>query len=203
MNINKIKNNMQTYDFYLKKDGKILKIMYAGNLDLYLMLENDKTLPDNENIILHFDITKENYEIFKLFDSLYKDIITGNIFKDIDEKLSYNYKNSYEYSILVDNDLNINWISDDGPPELEDVLRITKIDDDTYRLFFYRNDKPLDCGFKSSINITIRIRNSGSRYNPFNCAFMRMYQELQKIDPNYHQIHFEEIEYLKKIKKQF
>lgn len=201
MRIDKIKNNMNTYDFYLKKDGKILKIVFSGNLDLYLMLENDKTIPDKENVILYFDITKENYEIFQLFDSLYKNIITGNIFNHIDKKINYNYKKSYEYSLLVDNSLNINWISDDGPLELEDALRITKLNDDTYRLYFYRNDKPLDCGFKSSINISVRIRNSGSRYNPFNCAFMKMYQELQKIDPNYHQIHFEEIEYLRKLKK--
>jgi len=205
MNIEKVKNTMNSYDFYLTKDDKTLKIHYAGNLDLYLMLSNDKLLSIDKNTIMHFDITKENYEIFQLFDSLYKDIISGNIFKEdiyiYKEFNSYDYTKSYEYRILVDDDHNIVWISDDGPVDLEDALKISKIDDDTYRLYFFRNDKPLDFGFKSSTNISVRIRNSGSRYNPFNCLFMRMFQELQNINPDYHQIHLEEIEYIKKLKK--
>ena len=205
MNIEKVKNTMNSYDFYLTKDDKTLKIHYSGNLDLYLMLSNDKLLSIDKNTIMHFDITKENYEIFQLFDSLYKDIISGNIFKEdiyiYKEFNSYDYTKSYEYRILVDDDHNIVWISDDGPVDLEDALKISKIDDDTYRLYFFRNDKSLDFGFKSSTNISVRIRNSGSRYNPFNCLFMRMFQELQNINPDYHQIHLEEIEYIKKLKK--
>ena len=47
----------------------------------------------------------------------------------------------------------------------------------------------------------MRIRNSGSNYNPFNCIFMRMFQKLQEVDNDYHQIHFEELEYKRLLKK--
>ena len=54
---------------------------------------------------------------------------------------------------------------------------------------------------KSSFNIVVRFRNSGSRYDPFNCVFMRFYQRLQEVDPNYHQVHIEELIYRKKLKR--
>ena len=48
-------------------------------------------------------------------------------------------------------------------------------------------------------SISIRFRNSGSLYDPFNMIFMRMFNKLQNYDPEYHQIHFEEINYAKKL----
>lgn len=207
MEIRKIKNNhTNCYDFELIKDGKILQIFYAGNLDLYMKLGNGSILPENENISIYFDITKENYEIYSIFDSLYNDIIKGRIF-DEEDPIYFEYNNyidntkTYEYKKLVDENQNINWISDDGPAELEDMMSISYLDEDTYRLTFARNDKPMDIGFKSGLGITVRIRNSGSSYSPFNCIFMRMYKKLQEIDPNYHQIHLEEIKYAKKLIK--
>ena len=49
--------------------------------------------------------------------------------------------------------------------------------------------------------ITIRFRNSGSRYDPFNIIFMRLYQGLCNLDYEYHQIHIEEYLQESKIKK--
>ena len=185
---------------FIEKD-KYLKIFFGGNLDLYMVLENDKILPQNQNISLYFDITKEDYEIYSIFDSLYINIINGRPFGEDSLSIDYDYKERDSYKRLVDNNLNITWISDDGPPEMEDKLEITKLDEDRYRLTFIRNDKPLDIGFKNSMGISIRFRNSGSRYDPFNCLFMQMYHKLQDIDPEYHQIHFEELKYLKKLKR--
>ena len=200
MEIKKEKNSMNTYDFYFKDNNKTLIIMFARNLDLYMMLSDDIKIPYGESANKYFDITKENYEIFKLFEMLYNNIITGNLF---DQELKYDkdYTKSYEYSILVDSDKNINWISDDDSIDLADSVKIIKIDSDTYRLIFYRNSKSELVGLKHPYYISVRIRNSGSRYNLFNCPFMRMYNKLQEIDPDYHQIHMEEIKYLKKVKK--
>lgn len=200
MEIKKEKNSMNTYDFYFKDNNKTLVIMFARNLDLYMMLSDDIKIPYGESVSKYFDITKENYEVFKLLEMLYNDIITGNLF---DEELKYDkdYTKSYEYSILVDKDKNINWISDDDSIDLADSVKIIKIDNDTYRLAFYRNGKSELVGLKHPYYISVRFRNSGSRYNLFNCVFMRMYNKLQEIDPDYHQIHMEEIKYLKKVKK--
>lgn len=210
MKIQKIKNeNGNSFDFEFIQDDKCLSIFFAGNLDLYFSLRSDQFLPIHKNITLSFDITKENYEVFMLFDDLYKEIINGKIFTedsegDFDEE--YNKKhflNSYEYRSLVDEDKNINWISDDGAAEEEDILKISLVDEDTYRLSFIRNDKPLTFGFKSNRSITARIRTSGSRYNYFYVVFMRFFQKLQDISTDEHQIHFEEVVYTKKYKKDY
>ncbi len=199
MEIKKTKNNMNSYNFELIKDDKSLKISFSGALDLHMSLSDGKIIPDNENVSIYFDITKEHYDLFALFDALYKSIISCNIFED--KKLNKNLFLSYEYHILVDENKNINWVSDDGPFELEDMLRISKYDDDTYRLTFIRNDKELDFGYKSSRKISVRFRNSGSRYKPFNVPFMKMYQELHNIDLNFHQMHIEEISYIRKLNR--
>ncbi len=205
MKIEKIKNDMGAYDFQLSKDGKKLTILYAGNLDLYMMLGNGDLIPDDCNLGLEFDITKEKYEIYRLFDDLYNEIIDGEVFKkdkdEIDTEYEHDFKDTYAYEYLVDENKDIYWISDDGPRNAEDAMRISKLDEDTYRLTFFRNDIPMDCGFKNAMNITVRFRNSGSYYSPFNCVFMRMYQKMQSIDPKYHQIHMEELEYVKKLKR--
>lgn len=204
MIINRSKNSMSTYDFEIINNNKKLRIFFAGNLDLYMQLSNGELISSEDNTILDFDITKENYDIYSIFDSLYKSIINGEPFSDDLDLLEYSnyidYKNRYEYKNLVDKDLNINWISDDGPTESEDMIRVSVLDEDTYRLLFFRNNIPLDIGIKNPFGITIRFRNSGSKYEPFNCVFMQMFHKLQSIDPEYHQIHMEEIKYLKKMK---
>ena len=95
----------------------------------------------------------------------------------------------------------ITWISDNGPVEMEDRFVFYPLDENTYHFDFIRNDKPTDFGFKSPFGISVRIRNSGSNYDPFNCVLMRMFQKLQEVDNDYHQIHFEELEYKRLLKK--
>lgn len=186
------------YEFEFTKDNKHLEIFFGGNLDLYMTLGTDKNLPYNENVTIDFDITKEDYEIYELFDTLYNDIINGNIYDE--ERLNRNIKDNYVYRDLVDKDNNITWISDDGPREVEDKLTISKLKD-TYRLTFIRNDKDLDVGFKSPYSIVVRFRNSGSWYDPFNVLFMKLFHKLQELDINYHQYHIEEYLYKRKLKR--
>jgi hypothetical protein len=174
--------------------------MFAGNLDLYLSLSNGDFLPSDENTSIDFDITRENYRLFSAFDELYNNIIKGKPFGE-DSDYDKDFSDKYEYSLLVDKNKNITWISDDGPVECEDRFVFSKKDDDTYRLSFYRNNIPNDYIYKSSTSIVVRIRNSGSRYGYFNCPFMLMFQKLQNIDTKYHQIHFEEVLYEKKLAK--
>ena len=221
MEIQRMYNAERSYNYVFTDNKKHLIISFEGNLDLYMTLrEDDTNLAGDENKITTFDITKKNYEIFEIFDSLYNDIIHGQLFEetpveslcsDINHeelfeelpefKSSIDYTKTYEYKKLVDNQKNIIWISDDGPAEIEDRVIIFPVDDDVYRLTFVRNDKTMDGEYKSRYGICVRFRNSGSKYDPFNCAFMKMFIKLQKIDPEYHQVHFEEIEYKEKVYK--
>ena len=194
MEIIKKKNeNINAYDIILINDNKKLLIYFAGNQDLYMGIYNGQNI-GLKNISLDFDITKENYEIYCIFDNLYNDITKGYPFGFYN-----NYKKDESYRNLIDENKNIIWISDEGPDEEADKMIISKIDDDTYRLTFVRNEIDTEFYMKCPDGISVRFRNSGSRYKPFNAVFMGMYQAFQNIDENYHQIHMEELIYTKKM----
>ena len=204
------------FDYQLIDDNKTLDITYGGNLDLYMMLGDRTSIPDDKCYSIDFDITKENYEIYSIFDTLYKEVITGDVYGPVDEpeeleedeevenflpqEEHYFDTSSYQYHLLVDENQVITWVSDEGLMDSEDAFKFYKVDEDTYRLTFLRNDIKPEYGFKSASRIVVRICNSGSRYNPFNCPFMRMFQKLQNIDPAVHQINMEELLYVKRLK---
>lgn len=194
MEIERKENDFNSYDYCLTDGNKKLTILFARCLDLYIMINDDQFMKYAEAKTIHFDITKADYDIFRLFDSLYQDIINCKVFDLHDVRNTCRY----EYEKLVDDKQCITWISDDDREEIGDRFTLSKLNDDVYRLIFYRNDKIPDFGFKNPMYISVRIRNSGSRYKPFNCVFMKMYHELQDIDPNFRQIHLEELQYIKK-----
>jgi len=196
MKIQKIPNKERSYNYIFTENNKQLIISFEGNLDLYMTLRDGNNLSEKENRTITFEITKEDHELFYIFDSLYKDIIEGKVFNEtLEFKSSIDYKKTYEYKKLVNDKMDITWISDNGPSEIEDRVIISPLNEDVYRLTFVRNGKTIRGEIKSHFGISVRFRNSGSQYDPFNCVFMRMFRKLQQIDPEYHQIHFEEIEY--------
>ena len=204
MNITKTKNETERncFDFTFTDKNKKLDIFYAGNLDLYLSITDNKIHEMDEKYCIPFDITKENYEIFSIFDKMYNNIISGKIFEEREYEDLSNYKDSCQYRKLVDDKKRITWVSDDDYFEHGDRFIMEKVDDDTYRFNFIRDPEAESDIFKSGLFISVRLRNSGSRYNYFNCAFMEMYQKLQYVNTECHQIHYEEILYEeKKLKK--
>lgn len=203
---NKRKTNFgYTIDIF---DGnKILTITFWGNLDLYWYLKSEE-----KREVDTFEITKENYFLYSLFDILYNDIVNCNLFKVYEEELSfvnsikelqmiYNRKENlnkvfseYEEYKRLYNGKYICWYSDDDSIEDANYVKIIK-KEDKYVLEFFSN-------FKSStlwLSNTIRFRNSGSRYMPFNMIFMNMYNSLCSSEYDENQIHIEE--YLYRIKK--
>ena len=168
------------YDYSLIDGDKELRIFFARNYDLFFILDNH-TLLSNENIEMDFNITKEDYDLYLIFDKAYNRFVTS-------KNNNLNYSFLHDFYQLVDEDNNINWISDEGPVDIEDKLVISK-EEDSFRLRFIRSDKNFDY---NNSGISIRVRNSGSRYNPFNVIFMELYDNLQSIDPLYRQINLYE-----------
>ena len=202
---NKIKTDFG-YTINIYDSNKILTITFGGNLDLYWYLSSKE-----KKEVDTFEITKENYFLYSLFDILYNDIVNCNSFKVYDEELSfvnsikelqkiYNRKkelniifSEYEEYKRLYNGEYICWYSDDDSIEDANYVKIIK-DDDKYILEFFSN-------FKSNtlwLSNTIRFRNSGSRYMPFNMIFMEMYNSLCTSDYDENQIHIEEYLYKKK-----
>lgn len=197
------------YDYYLKDGNNELKIMFMGNGDLYFGSKFFDKKKESE-----FYITKENMVIYSLFENLFDDFKNLEIFKvdevrlefiDTDEEKEELYRQHEEwnnelkessiYKKLFNNDT-ITWISDDALSfdyETTDALRISK-ENDRYKLKFTFYDDEF------SVIRSIRIRNSGSRYDPFNMLMMDFFIKLQEYDPEYHQNHIEEYCYKKMLK---
>ena len=196
--------DVEGYDrFKITTENGSFDIMFGGNLDLYWYYwpeENYKDWP----LAKTFTISKENYFIYQKLDELYKNIKEQKPYQSKDENVSTVFDSSklinespsaqYSYKNLFQNGI-IKWYSDDAPLEEASMLEI-KSQEDKYIITFHQGKE--DFGFPTYV---IRFRNSGSRYEPYNFAFMNMYNSLSEYDPNYHQIHIEEYLYNKKLQK--
>ena len=180
MEIKKKLNFAGTYDIQLIKGRKKLTILWARVLDLYMVLEDGERIPFRKAKSIDFDISVEDKEIYQLFDKLYNDVIDGNIFETKSKKKPDRIT-LYNYNLLVDENKNIVWVSDDGLFDEVDRMQISKMND-TYRLTFMRTEKQTFGEFKDPYAIYVRLRTSGSRYDPFYIPFIRMYRSLQGID---------------------
>ena len=205
---------------------KQFDVSFGGNLDLYWTIRSKK-----ENDCHEFIITKENYEVYRLFVELFDDIENIKLYTEPTipfyleteeekqeyiknqkdeieyEKKKYRVFNHSNYNELFDKENNtITWYSDETNHEVANILKIKK-EKESFRLEF--SIQPYKEGYDRDFNslnyIPIRFRNSGSSYDPFNVIFMRMYEKMKQIDDvnDYgHQIHIEEYLYRQsKIKK--
>lgn len=209
--VNRISNPQfeNTYNYELRDNDKSMILSFQGNLDFYMSAISFK---DNRDKKISFTITKENYAIYSLFDELFRDIEECNIFSVDETRLEFmddedEIKEYYEriermnrdlktysaYKRLIKRNL-ITWKSDDrdyGEPDFVKIYR----GEDAFYITFVRQSEELHMG------TVVRFRNSGSSYDPFNIPFMKFFNKLQEYDPEYHQIHIEEVILQKKLTK--
>lgn len=203
-----------------KELDKQFDVSFSGNGDLYWTICSENVNDDN-----NFIITKENYEVYRLFEELFDDIENIKIDDDEEyitfylkteeekqeyiknqkdeieyEKNKYRLFNLSNYNELFDKENNtITWYSDETSHEVANILKIKK-ENESFELKFYIQPyiEGYDRDFNSLYHIPIRFRNSGSSYDPFNIVFMRMYEKMKRVDNvnDYgHQIHIEEYLY--------
>ena len=196
-------------DFYytvkITNGIKILTMNFGGNLDLSFSCY-DEFRSTKEKI--DFVISKDNYILYELFDELYNDVKSCNIFKydtcslysfydeeEIDnirmetESLNDTFKNMDVYGDIFDGN-KIRWYSDD---ESCNLLTITPFND-CYVLEFFT-------GYEISYldRFSVRFRNSGSRYDPFNVLFMNLFNKIISDSYDFDQMHIEE--YVRTLRK--
>lgn len=187
--VEKYKNYWNYDTFVIKTDKGSFEILFAPNGDLYWRYLNEINILDDKEK-QELIITKENYFIYELFYTLYEFIKNNKVFYDNETPFEVNENNLFKNEM-------IEWYSDELPIDIASKLTIKK-EDDTFKVIFEKSKKIYDGIF---ITYTIRFRNSGSRYNPFNISFMNMYNELKKYDPDNNQIHIEEYLYKQKTLK--
>ena len=209
LEIKKTKSELGIYDISLIDSDNIFKIMFGSSGDLYWYLyDKNNTKVFKKCKTGKFYITKENYEIYELFNQLYNDIKECNVFnvdewdmincgtEEIKEKYTENQqsnnllKKGNAYKLLFNNNI-ISWHSDDCLYGDANIVNIIKDDEQFILDFHFLQESSIFMGS------SIRFRNSGSTYSPFNIIFMRMYNKLQNYDAEYHQIHLEEYNYQK------
>lgn len=194
--------NGHNYDvFDIVVDGEVLKISFQGNLDLYWSYDYRTAIADTKEY-MEFNITKENYYLYLLFDELYIAIKNNKPYHNCsikDDKLRNKKINEYG-NLKLYQDRKIIWYSDDFADISNASAIIIEKKQDRFLVTIKRSLEERYSGtyFKT---YSVRIRNSGSRYEPYNITFMNMYQKLKEYNPNYHQIHVEEYLYQNKIKK--
>ena len=203
-----------------KELDKQFDVSFSGNGDLYWTICSENVNDDN-----NFIITKENYEVYRLFEELFDDIENIKIFDDEEyitfylkteeekqeyiknqkaeieyEKNKYRLFNLSNYNELFDKENNtITWYSGETNHEVANILKIRK-ENESFELEFYIQPyiEGYDRDFNSLYHIPIRFRNSGSSYDPFNIVFMKMYEKMKQvydISDYGHQIHIEEYLY--------
>ena len=162
-------------DIHIKKGNKIFSMCFMRVGDLFWHINKSEPSSTKET----FDIPATEVEIYKLFDDLYKSISTANIFKNQSDQ--YLERKLTERNFFNNVTQTIEWHSDATYFESDDIVKIIK-QENNYHLEFTRPEKYEDpYHWGSSKIITIRFRNSGSYYAPFNIAFMNMFNSAQKL----------------------
>lgn len=191
------------------------EISYQGTLDLYWSYCFEGSILDAPPF-KKFIITRENQFLFALFDELYNDIKNTNLFKfdqssvlrplthtelkkeirsiqkrnrEIKDKDFYNRERLFKNGV-------IEWHHDEFPYENGSVLKIES-HDEGYEVTIEKS-KERNFFF---ITYSVRIRNSGSRYEYYNIPFMRMYQQLVQGYLDNPQISIDEYLSQKRLKK--
>lgn len=161
-------------DVIIKKDNKLFSMFFMGVGDLFWSIKKEKSNSLKEE----FDIPKSESDIYKLFDDLYTDASIGKVFDKEDDffKRYVTHRNFFNKETNT-----IEWHSDETYFDSDDIVKIKK-EKDNYHLEFTRPEKYEDpYHYGSSRMITIRFRNSGSYYHPFNLIFMRMFKNAQNL----------------------
>jgi len=175
-------------DIYLQNENKTFCMSFMDVGDLFWIINKSERYSTKET----FDISSTEKDVYKLFEELYKTISTASITnnKDIDNYLKIQLTKT---GLFNENTKTIEWHSDETYFDSDDIVKIIK-EENNYHLEFTRPEKyedPYHMG--SGRIISIRFRNSGSYYNPFNVAFMNMFNNAQKLkEKNFSEIDKEE-----------
>ena len=162
--LEKKQGNWLSDNYKLTVDDGYFEILIGGDLDLYWYCYPE----EDESFSKTFVITRENDFVYNEFDKLYNNIKNNNPYGS-DEELDSYFINHSPYQ-----DGKILWYSDDG--EKDKVCNLTiEQEEDSYKVTLNKPE-----GYDAYSIFSIRFRNSGSRYDPYNIAFMGMYKDMEE-----------------------
>ena len=196
--VTKEKNYMGSLDIRLKINENItLDIVFGGVGDVYWIYDNQNFFDAKEDPM--YDkllITKEDIDIYNIFNELYEDLINGKIY--IPDKCEFiegwneeeekrcnssnkRIKESPRHNKLVKDGI-ITWYSDEEYKEIAEILRISKKDEIIVIEFIRQSIKDELGQHRLPGWYSIRFRMDGSTYETCNIVFWRHYDNLQKYE---------------------
>ena len=184
MKIRKTKSN-NAYIIELENASGIFSFIFAGTLDLYISYYGTE---DSQRHSIEID--KNNFFLYKCFNELYDSISNEKPFAEEESSLLYKH-DQFLFPLLINGI--IEWHSDDALYDDAAILYVEKLDE-SYRMTIQE-------GLVSDINMktkSVRFRNSGSIYEPYNYTFMSLYNKLCNHNFEYEQITIDE--YIDRIK---
>lgn len=162
-------------DIYFRDKTKVLSMCFMNVGDLFWSITKSNPYSTKET----FDISKDEKDIYMLFNKLYRDVSQARLYDNPGD--NYLKRKLLERNLFNPETQTIEWHSDETYFDSDDVIRIIK-QKDNYHLEFTRPEKYEDpYHFDSPRMIHIRFRNSGSYYHPFNVAFMNMFKDAQNL----------------------
>lgn len=203
MKIDRKPNNyypeLSSYSF--SENGTMLCIYLSEDKSLNFTITNLDLMAACEELN-EFIITKENIEVYEIFNSLLDDFEKLSPLVDLSNKLLSQFddeKNNGPYR-HVDKLYNKNLFF--KPYEEPDVYKdgcITWQSDSSYyctinTLRIRKVDRGIRLSIKTSaktdiyLGRNVKIDNIYSKQSPYSFLFMKFYYHLQKVDPEYHQM---------------
>ena len=191
----KEKSYIGTQDIRLKINEDItLDIVFGGTGDVYWIYDN-QTYFDAKEDPMHDKllITKENIDIYNIFNELYEDLINCRIYvpnecgftqnwQELEEircqKSNEEIKKSSRYNKLVKNNI-ITWYSDEEYEKIAEIVRIKKEEDNIVIEFIRQSTIDERGGHRLPGWYTIRFRMNGCTYEPCESVIWRHFNNLQ------------------------
>ena len=153
--------------------GSINKIYNVG---IYIRLsreDDDKvmmseSITNQKSLLLQY-VKENNLRVYDIFNQLVVSLFECNLPYEVRDKNMLRRTSNYDK--LVHDDM-IKWSCDDYNEDVGPSFKIEKVDDE-FVVTFDRGiiEKQF---LASKYSISVRIRNSGSLYQPFNANFMRL-----------------------------
>lgn len=199
ISIIKEKNQMGSLDIRLQIEENItLDVVFGGVGDVFWIYDNQNFFDVKEDPM--YDkllITKEDTDIYNIFNELYEDLINCRIYipdkcgfiegwNEQDEKrcrlANERIKTEPRYNKLVKDGV-ITWYSDEEYESIAEIVRISKQDDNIVIEFIRQSTIDELGGHRLPGWYSIRFRMDGCTYEPCNVVFWRHFDNLQKYEP--------------------
>ena len=180
----KYNNSVKTIDIDNIKDNDYVYLINFNEGSFPIKYKDEDYLSDKEKSKLNISTSSElnENETINITNYIKKANHLTVTYSKYNLKGEIFVSSIYNEELFDEENKTITWYSDETAHKVANYLKIKK-ETDCFIINFniQENIDGYDSDFNSSLyDISIRFRNSGSRYDPFNIIFMRMYERLKR-----------------------